>query len=128
MTDVGMFLLIKAESRGVGAVGAPPTPEPCSVATCLGPGKQLGLASEKLPDRGDSATHPCLPSAQTPLACLQSPQSRWERGVKGSAQRTIPHMVVVLSQTWGPSSEGWGREQKFSSSQGTPQPHSLPPS
>lgn len=52
MTDVGMFLLIKAESRGVGAVGAPPTPQPCSMATCLGPGKQLGVKSEKLPDPG----------------------------------------------------------------------------
>ena len=60
MTDVGMFLLIKAESRGVGAVRAPPTPQPCSVATCLGSGKQLGDASEKLPDPG-RLRHPPRP-------------------------------------------------------------------
>ena len=52
MTDVGMFLLIKAESRGVGAARAPPTPQPRSMATCLGPGKRMDPVREKLADRG----------------------------------------------------------------------------
>lgn len=92
MTDVGMFPLIKAESRGVGAAawGLSPALYPDHLSR---PGKQSGNAREKLPDPGDSLLPPTSPgiSGQAPLTCPQLPsgskvqpggQTRTWRGFK----------------------------------------------
>lgn len=69
MTDVGMFLLIEAESRGVGAA-ARGLPQLRAMATCPEPGKWLGNARETLLDPG---TPPLTSTSQESPVRLPSP-------------------------------------------------------
>lgn len=109
MTDVGMFLLIKAESRGAGAVGAPPTLQPCSVATCLGPGKQLGVASEKLPDPG-RFRRPPLPPRGSDTSCLPpGPPGSVGEGSQGFSPEDDPTYGGSAEPDLGPQQRGAGQ-------------------